>query len=293
MNCTIDNYITYIKNEKHKSENTIESYKRDVSHFTEYLTSCGVEKVENATKTDVLSYLLELQKNGRAAATISRMLTSIRSFYSYMIHFNLSKSNPAEDLEAPHVERRVPKVLTAEETEKLLDAPDDSEVKGCRDKAMLELLYATGIRVSELVGLRLSDINLEVRFIRCGGNSQRIIPLGERAAAAVSKYIMWSRKNLLKGKNGDMLFVNFSGGAISRQGFWKIIKSYGKAAGISTEITPHILRHSFAAHLLKNGADLKSIQAMMGHADISSTQIYTSLVDTHLRDVYEKAHPRA
>lgn len=294
MNSCIERYITYMKLEKNKSNNTVEAYKRDISQFYAHFISLGGKSIQNATKTDVLSFLLEMQSEGRAASSISRMLTSLRSFYAFLIRGGEISENPTDRLEAPHIEKKIPKVLTFEQVDRLMRAPDKSDAKGCRDKAMLELLYASGIRVSELIGLKLTDVNTDIRYVRCSsGSKERFIPIGEDAAVSVKRYLLWSRGKLLHSNSSDMLFVNCSGGSISRQGFWKIIKQYGRAAGIETEITPHILRHSFAAHLVENGADLKSIQTMMGHADISSTQVYTAFLDNHLREVYEKAHPRA
>lgn len=294
MNCCIEKYTAYMKNEKHKSENTVDSYRRDLLQFITYITTCGIKDTELVTKTDILSYLLKLQGEGRAAASISRMLTSIRSFYLYRIRMGEGINDPTESLEAPHVEKKAPKVLSSEQVEKLLNAPDVRDIKGRRDKAMIELLYASGIRVSELINLKMSDINTEVKFIRCSSEKkERFIPIGDSSAQAIIQYIVNGRNALLKGKESEMLFVNCSGGSISRQGFWKIIKKYGQIAGIETEITPHILRHSFATHLIENGADLKSVQTMMGHADISSTQVYATFLDTHIREVYERAHPRA
>lgn len=294
MNSCIERYITYMKLEKNKSDNTVEAYKRDISQFYAHFISLGGKSIQNATKTDVLSFLLEMQSEGRAASSISRMLTSLRSFYAFLIRGGEISENPTDRLEAPHIEKKIPKVLTFEQVDRLMKAPDESDAKGCRDKAMLELLYASGIRVSELIGLKLTDVNTDIRYVRCCSVSkERFIPIGEDAAVSVKRYLLWSRGKLLHSNSSDNLFVNCSGGSISRQGFWKIIKQYGKAAGIETEITPHILRHSFAAHLVENGADLKSIQTMMGHADISSTQVYTAFLDNHLREVYEKAHPRA
>lgn len=288
----IERYITYMLLEKNKSHNTVEAYRRDILQFANHLQTCGGRSIQSATKTDVLSFLLEMQSGGRAPSSVSRMLTSIRSFYAFLIRSGDIKENPAEGLEAPHIEKKIPKVLSFEQVDRLMKAPDESDAKGCRDKAMLELLYASGIRVSELINLKITDVNTDVRYVRCGAR-ERFIPIGEGAAVAVKRYLLWSRGKLLHSKTSDMLFVNCSGGSISRQGFWKIIKQYGKASGIETEITPHILRHSFAAHLVENGADLKSIQTMMGHADISSTQVYTAFLDNHLREVYERAHPRA
>ena len=294
MSCCIEEYITYMQNERHKSKNTVESYRRDLNQYITYLTQSKVVSAESATKNDVLTYLLELKKSGRAPASISRMLTSLRSFYAYLRSNNLADSDPTESLEAPRVEKKLPKILSPEQISKLLASPDTTEPKGCRDKAMFELLYATGIRVSELIGLKMSDVDLDLRFIRCTSQGkERIIPIGERAVQAVSEYIVKFRSLLLRGNDTEFLFINCSGGSISRQGFWKVIKACGEKAGIEAEITPHMLRHSFAAHLLENGADMRAVQTMMGHADISSTQVYTALMDSHIREVYEKAHPRA
>ncbi len=294
MSYCIEEYISYMQDEKHKSKNTVESYKRDLTQYITYLTNININGAEAATKSDVLTYLLELKKSGRAPSSISRMLTSLRSYYAYLKNNNYSEADPTESLEAPHVEKKLPKILTFEQVGRLLSAPDAKEPKGMRDRAMLELLYATGIRVSELIGLKLDDVVLSLKFIRCKGtDKERIIPIGDRAVQAVTDYIKKARKELLKGKQSAELFVNCSGGSISRQGFWKIIKHYGEKAEIDVEITPHMLRHSFAAHLLENGADMRSVQTMMGHADISSTQVYSALMDSHLREVYEKAHPRA
>ncbi len=294
MSCCIEEYITYMQDERHKSKNTVESYRRDLTQYITYLTRSKINGVEKATKNDVLTYILELKQSGRAPASISRMLTSLRSFYSYLRNNNLAEDDPTESLEAPRVEKKLPKILSPEQISKLLASPDISEPKGSRDKAMFELLYATGIRVSELIGLKMSDIDLDLRFIKCSSSGkERIIPIGERAVRAVSEYLVKFRTHLLRGKESEFVFINCSGGSISRQGFWKVIKACGDKAGIETEITPHMLRHSFAAHLLENGADMRAVQTMMGHADISSTQVYTALMDSHIREVYEKAHPRA
>ena len=293
MICCVEEYITYMQKVKHKSKNTLDSYRRDVNQFVAFITDTS-GSVEKATKSDIHLYLLELKKNGRAAASISRMVTSLRSFYSYLIINRYTDTDPTENLEAPHVEKKLPKILTSEQISKLLSSPDITEPKGIRDKAMLELLYATGIRVSELIGLHIVDVDLKMKYIHCiTGTKERIIPIGDRAVQAVAEYLEVAREKLLKNQKSDMLFVNCSGGSISRQGFWKVMKHYGDKAGIDAEITPHMLRHSFAAHLIENGADVKSVQSMMGHADISSTQIYTNLIDAHIRKVYEKAHPRA
>ena len=279
---------------RHKSLNTVESYKRDVTQYISYLDGTGVTDISSTTKTTVLSYLLYLQKEGRASSTVSRTLASLRSYYLFMMQNGVVKSNPTSNLEAPHVEKKIPKILSGEEVELLLEQPKNCDNKGIRDKAMLELLYATGIRVSELINLDVSDVNVPMSFVRCkGGKKERIIPMGHQAKDALENYINNVRKYMVKDENETALFVNCSGARLSRQGFWKLIKYYQHIAGIETDITPHTLRHSFAAHLLENGADLHSIQEMMGHADISSTQVYSRMINSKIKDVYAKAHPRA
>ena len=279
---------------RHKSLNTVESYKRDVTQYISYLDGTGVTDISSTTKTTVLSYLLYLQKEGRASSTVSRTLASLRSYYLFMMQNGVVKSNPTSNLEAPHVEKKIPKILSGEEVELLLEQPKNCDNKGIRDKAMLELLYATGIRVSDLINLDVSDVNVPMSFVRCkGGKKERIIPMGHQAKDALENYINNVRKYMVKDENETALFVNCSGARLSRQGFWKLIKYYQHIAGIETDITPHTLRHSFAAHLLENGADLHSIQEMMGHADISSTQVYSRMMNSKIKDVYAKAHPRA
>lgn len=294
MNAYVEEYTSFMANVRHKSVNTVESYKRDVTQYITYLAGSGISDVAEATKTTVLTYLLQLQKSGKASSTVSRTLASLRSFYLFMMQNGCVSSNPTSNLEAPHVEKKTPQILKGSEVERLLEQPKTTDNKGIRDKAMLELLYATGIRVSELINLNISDINLPMSFIRCqGGKKERIIPMGNKAKEALSEYINNARRYMLKNENETALFVNCSGVRLSRQGFWKLIKHYRNEAGITAEITPHTLRHSFAAHLLENGADLHSIQEMMGHADISSTQVYSKLMNNKLKDVYAKAHPRA
>ena len=294
MNTYVEEYTSFMTNVRHKSMNTVESYKRDVTQYITYLNESGIQDATLATKTTVLSYLLALQKKGKATSTVSRTLASLRSFYLFMMQNGRVSSNPTSNLEAPHVEKKAPQILAGDEVERLLEQPDTSENKGIRDKAMLELLYATGIRVSELINLDIDDINMPMSFIRCrGGRKERIIPMGNKAKEALREYINDARVYMLKDKNETALFVNCNGMSLSRQGFWKLIKHYRSAAGIQAEITPHTLRHSFAAHLLENGADLHSIQEMMGHADISSTQVYSRMMNSKLKDVYAKAHPRA
>ena len=294
MNTYVKEYTSFMTDIRHKSLNTVESYKRDVTQYISYLDGTGVTDISSTTKTTVLSYLLYLQKEGRASSTVSRTLASLRSYYLFMMQNGVVKSNPTSNLEAPHVEKKIPKILSGEEVELLLEQPKNCDNKGIRDKDMLELLYATGIRVSELINLDVSDVNVPMSFVRCkGGKKERIIPMGHQAKDALENYINNVRKYMVKDENETALFVNCSGARLSRQGFWKLIKYYQHIAGIETDITPHTLRHSFAAHLLENGADLHSIQEMMGHADISSTQVYSRMMNSKIKDVYAKAHPRA
>lgn len=294
MNTYVKEYTSFMTDIRHKSLNTVESYKRDVTQYISYLDGTGVTDISSTTKTTVLSYLLYLQKEGRASSTVSRTLASLRSYYLFMMQNGVVKSNPTSNLEAPHVEKKIPKILSGEEVELLLEQPKNCDNKGIRDKAMLELLYATGIRVSELINLDVSDVNVPMSFVRCkGGKKERIIPMGHQAKDALENYINNVRKYMVKDENETALFVNCSGARLSRQGFWKLIKYYQHIAGIETDITPHTLRHSFAAYLLENGADLHSIQEMMGHADISSTQVYSRMMNSKIKDVYAKAHPRA
>ena len=294
MNTYVKEYTSFMTDIRHKSLNTVESYKRDVTQYISYLDGTGVTDISSTTKTTVLSYLLYLQKEGRASSTVSRTLASLRSYYLFMMQNGVVKSNPTSNLEAPHVEKKIPKILSGEEVELLLEQPKNCDNKGIRDKAMLELLYATGIRVSELINLDVSDVNVPMSFVRCkGGKKERIIPMGHQAKDALENYINNVRKYMVKDENETALFVNCSGARLSRQGFCKLIKYYQHIAGIETDITPHTLRHSFAAHLLENGADLHSIQEMMGHADISSTQVYSRMMNSKIKDVYAKAHPRA
>jgi len=286
-------YELWLTSEKHASANTLSSYLRDVRQFASWLESEGIA-LPQATQNDIKQYAKFLNKKGKSDATIVRSVASLKSFYSYMLATHNIPSNPAKGFTPQKLERKLPEILTGKEVDLFLDQPDVSDEKGCRDKAMLELLYATGIRVTELISLDIHDINLSLGFIRCTGKGkERIVPLYKAAIRALSSYINDVRPQLLDEPLQTALFVNMNGERMSRQGFWKIVKFYQEKAGIAKDITPHTLRHSFAAHLLENGADLKSIQEMLGHADISSTQIYTQIVNQKLRDVYAKAHPRA
>lgn len=289
----ISGYAHWLSKEKKAASNTLSSYIRDVRQFSEWLESEGIA-LPQVTQNDIKLYARFLNKKGKSDATVVRSVASLKSFYNYMLATHNVPGNPAKGFTPPKLERKLPDILTGREVDLFLDQPDTSDEKGCRDKAMLELLYATGIRVTELITLDIHDINLSLGFVRCAGKGkERIVPLYKTAVRALSSYINDVRPQLLDEPNQTALFVNMNGERMSRQGFWKIVKFYQEKAGISKDITPHTLRHSFAAHLLENGADLKSIQEMLGHADISSTQIYTQVVNQKLRDVYAKSHPRA
>ncbi len=294
MNTLTEKYFLYLTDTKNASNNTLLSYKRDITAFTEHITNKNTT-VEGVSSTFILDYLMELQKKGKSASTVSRNLASIRSFYRFLQNTGTVTQDPTANIHSLKTEKRLPEVLTSEEVERLLNQPDTREPKGCRDKAMLELLYATGVRVTEMIELKMSDVDMDVGYINCNqGKKQRVLPIYSIAKKAVKTYIDNARPRLMKNnESADCLFLNCSGGKITRQGFWKIIKQYAAAASIKKDITPHTLRHSFATHLLENGADLKSIQEMLGHSDISSTQVYTSVVKKQLNDVYRKAHPRA
>ena len=289
----LSGYEIWLAKEKKAASNTLSSYLRDVRQFSDWLENEGVA-LPQATQTDIKQYARYLSKKGKSDATVVRSVASLKSFYSYMLASHIVPANPAKGFTPSKLERKLPEILTGKEVDLFLDQPDASDEKGCRDKAMLEVLYATGIRVTELISLDVHDVNLSLGFIRCSGKGkERIVPLYKAAVRALSTYINDVRPQLLDEPHQLALFVNMNGERMSRQGFWKIVKFYQDKAGISKDITPHTLRHSFAAHLLENGADLKSIQEMLGHADISSTQIYTQVVNQKLRDVYAKAHPRA
>jgi integrase/recombinase XerD len=294
MEAHVEPFINFLERDKRLSINTLQSYKRDIDQFITYLNEINVTSISNTNKTTVIAYLISLQKKGRATSTISRNLASIRSFYQFLSKNKLIDTDPTTELESPKVEKKLPQILSTKEVELLLDQPKCLDLKGIRDKAMLELLYATGIRVSELISLNLGDINLDLGYIKCNkGTRERTIPIGSISIAAVHEYLSKSRNFLIQDVDDEALFVNINGKRLTRQGFWKIIKHYKNQANISKDITPHTLRHSFAAHLLENGADLRSIQEMLGHSDISSTQIYAQIAKNKIKEVYKKTHPRA
>ncbi|OTA40541.1 MAG: site-specific tyrosine recombinase XerD [Symbiobacterium thermophilum] len=274
--------------------NTLESYGRDLRQYYQYLGGDNVDP-DAVSRTTIINYLMFLQKQGKATATIARRLAALKAFYQFLVREKRIKTDPTANLESPKLEKRLPRVLTVGEVERLLAQPDPSHPAGLRDRAMLELLYATGIRVSELVSLNLADVNLETGYIRCigKGSKERIVPLGSLAIHWVQEYLQSGRPKLVKDRQEPALFVNHHGHRLTRQGFWKIVKKYAHDARIDKEITPHTLRHSFATHLLENGADLRSVQEMLGHADISTTQIYTHVTKGRLKEVYARTHPRA
>lgn len=294
MEDAIQRFIRYLHKTKKASSNTEVSYERDLKKLQKYLMEeQQVTEWEKVTATNLNSYMLYLEREKFAASTISRNVASIRAFYQYMNKKGLVQADISEALKPPKIEKKVPDILTVNEVDLLLKQPKGDSAKGLRDKAMLELLYATGIRVSELIHLKMEDVNMKMSYIHCSDrNKERIIPFGNTAKKALSIYVDKGRKELLHGIDSDEFFVNCSGGAMSRQGFWKVLKGYAKDAGIEVDITPQTLRHSFATHLIQNGADLKSVQEMLGHADISTTQIYLNMSINKMREVYTKAHPR-
>lgn len=290
---SLNQFILYLERTKKLSKNTLQSYHHDIKQFLVFLEN-SQNNIKTATKSTVADYITYLENLGRSAATISRNIVSLKSFYQYLLLCGIVKNDPAAEIQPPKVEKKLPQILSFKEVELLLEQPTANDLKGYRDKAMLELLYATGIRVSELIALNIQDVNVNMGFIRCKeSRKERLIPIGKICANALSEYIVNAREALVCSDEENALFVNMAGVRLSRQGFWKLIKQYAKQSNIAKKITPHTLRHSFAAHLLENGADLYSIKNMLGHADISSTQIYAQLMNNKLMDVYAKAHPRA
>lgn len=290
----LEKYESYLLNDKKASDNTLSSYLRDIRQLRDYLESHTDESLETATSDELCEYTGWTKSQGKSVPTISRSIASIKNFYKYLISQGIVDENPASGLVPEKAVLRLPQILTGKEVELLLEQPECTDLKGYRDRAMLELLYATGIRVSELISLNVTDLNLSAGIVRCRGHEkERIIPLYPTAIRALAEYVEFIRPQMIAASDETSLFVNVSGERMSRQGFWKIIKTYQVKAKIEKTITPHTLRHSFAAHLLENGADLRSIQEMLGHADISSTQVYSQLVKKQLKDVYNKAHPRA
>lgn len=287
-------FLDYLKVERGLAENTLLSYEKDIENFQVFLKDKSTS-LQNVNKNQIMEYLLKLQKSGRKSSTISRHLAALKALYKFLVEEEFVTQNPTAHLESPKLKRKLPKILSLSEVELLLDMPREVKPNQVRDKAMLEMLYATGLRVSELISLRMEDVNLELGFIRClgKGSKERIIPIGKKAIGTANEYLRMGRVKLIKNRDEKVLFVNHHGRKMTRQGFWKIIKKYALEAGIKKDITPHTLRHSFATHLLENGADLRSVQEMLGHADITTTEIYTHLTQGRIREVYTKTHPRA
>lgn len=293
MTDSLQAYELYLRRKKEASEHTISAYLRDVGKFLQYIQTQKIP-VKEITPQAVEGYSHSLLQEGRSPATVTRAISSIKSFYNFLRESRIVESNPVDEVTFVKVERRLPHILTGKEVELFLKQPDSSEIKGCRDRAMLELLYATGIRVSELVALDVESVDLKNSIIHCGERrKERSIPLYPEAVQALSQYLKRSRPQLIRQSEEAALFVNMNGKRMSRQGFWKLIKYYRDKAGIQTEITPHTLRHSFAAHLLENGADIHVMQEMMGHSDISSTHVYSKLLNQKIQEVYKKVHPKA
>ncbi len=293
MQKQIKNFLNFIENDKKVSQNTLQSYRRDILQYEAYVEENKINfaKADEETIKDYLKYMNDI---GKKSSTMSRSLASIRSFYQYLLRVKKVKKDPTDGIQSPKIEKRVPSVLTSQEVELLLEQPKNIDLKGIRDKAMLEFAYATGMKVTEIISLNIEDANLEEGYVTCKGKDRtRNIPLGSLSLKALKDYVENARNILIKDENVKALFVNTNGQRLTRQGFWKIVKFYKEQAHINKEITPHILRHSFATHLLQNGADLKAIQTMLGHSDISSTQIYMQFQDATIQNIYKKAHPRA
>lgn len=286
-------FLQFLENEKRASANTLQSYKRDILQYQEYINDNDLNYLK-VDSDDLNSYFEYLKKQGRKTSTISRAIASVRAFYQFLVRTKKIKKDPTAEVKTPKIEKKVPSILTQKEVELLLDQPKCVDLKGIRDKAMLEFTYATGMRVSEIIALNIEDVNIEDEFVFCHyGYKKRTIPLGKMAVKTLADYIKRARPILIKTEEEKALFVNLSGERLTRQGFWKIVKYYKEQANITKDITPHVLRHSFATHLLQNGAELKAIQMMLGHSDISSTQVYMQFQNENIKDVYNKTHPRA
>ncbi len=292
MQNILKNYTDYLKIEKRYSTNTVEAYCRDITRFLHF---SGEGPLEDLDSTNIRSYLLKCLEEGRNSRSTARYLSSLKSFFNFLCEENYLTDNPADILESPKLGRKLPNVISLDEVEALLACPDPKTLHGIRDKAMLEVLYATGLRVSELVSLKESDVDLQVGFLRSLGKGakERVVPLGAVAQEAVQDYLDVARRVLLHGNTAHELFITRLGRKMTRQGFWKILKAYGLKANIKTSVSPHTLRHAFATHLLERGADLRVVQEMLGHADISTTQIYTHILEDRMRSVHDKYHPRA
>lgn len=286
-------FLDFLKDDKKLSDNTLQSYRRDIEQYEKYVSDNKINYLK-VTEETILEYMEYLREENKKESTISRSLASIRSFYQYLIRVKKIKKDPTMTIESPKISKRTPNILTSKEVELLLDQPKDVDLKGTRDKAMLEFAYATGMRVTEMISLDIDDVKLDEGYVVCRERSKsRNIPLGSMSLKALKEYIDDARPYLIRDESEEALFVNVNGTRLTRQGFWKIVKYYKEQAHIEKDITPHVLRHSFATHLLQNGADLKAIQTMLGHSDISSTQVYMQFQDPGIKNEYKKAHPRA
>ena len=292
---TIDSYLAYLRDVRRMSANTIENYARDLSALAAFAERNSVT-VGQLQRRDLEAFVRTLMSSGLAPRSVARTVACVRGFYRFVALERKDQRSPAEDLRAPRAWPALPKFLDLDEVDRLLEQPDVATPRGLRDKALIEVLYATGMRVSELVGLKPDDLNLEEGYLTCTGkgDKQRIVPIGQEASEWVRRYLREGRPRLLHSRSSPWLFVNArDGGPLSRVGFWKVLKQYGIKAGVNRDISPHVLRHSFATHLLERGADLRAIQVMLGHADLSTTQIYTHVLDARMRMLYDKFHPRA
>lgn len=288
-------FLEYLLVEKGLADNTLAAYKRDLKKFFRYLEGKKAESLESVSRDTLSAYILYIRKKGESPATLARQIASLKGFFRFLCLEGVIETDPSLLLESPRLPQRLPRVLSESEVDNLLSIKESSKPAALRDKAMLETLYATGMRVSELVNLNMSQVDLDMEYVRClgKGNKERIIPLGAVSVEALKQYLAYGRPKLLKNISEKAVFLNYLGKRMTRQGLWKILKRFARASGITRDITPHTLRHSFATHLLTNGADLRSVQELLGHADVATTQIYTHLTGSKLKEIYEKTHPRA
>ncbi len=289
----LEQFETFLREEKKVAANTIQAYIKDLQHFETFILARG-GRFNDVTNTDILAYLMKLKEEGKSGSTVNRKLASIRTFYNYLLREVEVLENPTENIKSPKIEKKEIEYLSIEDIDKLMQLPSVG-AKGLRDKAILEVLYATGIRASELIDMKLDDVNLRMGFIKCSGEHSRarVIPMGRLCRAAMEEYMYESRDKMLKGNSNDFVFVNYVGEPMTRQGLWKVLKEYGELAGFEVNLTPQVIRNSFAIHMLQNGADLKSLQELMGHEDIAATQAYLAVTKNRIKDVYDKTHPRA
>ena len=295
MDDLLDSFLSYLVVEKGLSENTLESYGRDLKKFLLFIKSRGITSAREVKYGDILDFLTRSREEGLTATTIVRSMVSVKQFFKYLLSEKVLSEDPTAHIKTPKMKKAIPGVISLDDVESILGAPDESTPEGLRDAAMLEILYATGIRVSELIGLKLNDVNFELGFVVVygKGSKERVVPIGDKAREKLLSYLRDSRPALLKARESKALFATRRGAGMTRQGFWKIIKAQALRAGVTKKISPHTLRHSFATHLLERGADLRTIQVMLGHSDISTTQIYTHVESERLKEIHKKYHPRS